>query len=78
MRNDFLETVEKFKKEVKDMKTELMVMAVDSGSLQNMNTSEFETIKNMLNLLDTSMKLTTQQAKTLIDIDQKIDKLLEK
>lgn len=70
------ETTIKFEEEVKELTKEFMrEFATD---VFDMDEREFECMKKLFGLLNTSMELVKEQANTIDQINNKLDRLLEK
>lgn len=70
------ETTVKFEEEVKELTKEFMrEFATD---VFDMDEREFECMKKLFGLLNTSMELVKEQANTIDQINNKLDRLLEK
>ena len=70
------ETTVKFEEEVKELTKEFMrEFATD---VFDMDEREFECMKKLFGLLNTSMELVNEQANTIDQINNKLDRLLEK
>ena len=70
------ETTVKFEEEVKELTKEFMrEFATD---VFDMDEREFECMKKLFSLLNTSMELVKEQANTIDQINNKLDRLLEK
>lgn len=75
MHSEFLERAEEFKEEVGHLEAALF-HTITLRTIKNMDCSDLEGIKTLLNLMDTVSDLATAQARELADIEKKIDKLL--
>lgn len=70
------ETTVKFEEEVKELTKEFMrELATD---VFDMDKRKFECMKKLFGLLNTSMELVKEQANTIDQINNKLDRLLEK
>ena len=70
------ETTIKFEEEVKELTKEFMrEFATD---VFDMDEREFECMKKLFGLLNTSMELVKEEANTIDQINNKLDRLLEK
>ena len=70
------ETTIKFEEEVKELTKEFTrEFATD---VFDMDEREFECMKKLFGLLNTSMELVKEQANTIDQINNKLDRLLEK
>ena len=70
------ETTVKFEEEVKELTKEFMrEFATD---VFDMDEREFECMKKLFGLLNTSIELVKEQANTIDQINNKLDRLLEK
>ena len=70
------ETTVKFEEEVNELTKEFMrEFATD---VFDMDEREFECMKKLFGLLNTSMELVKEQANTIDQINNKLDRLLEK
>ena len=70
------ENTVKFEEEVKELTKEFMrEFATD---VFDMDEREFECMKKLFGLLNTSMELVNEQANTIDQINNKLDRLLEK
>lgn len=70
------ETTVKFEEEVKELTKEFMrEFATD---VFDMDEKEFECMKKLFGLLNTSMELVKEEANTIDQINNKLDRLLEK
>ena len=71
-----LETSKKFENEVNELKVKFM-KEYGSG-IMNMNETEFTLLKKCFELVDTTIKLTTEEADAIDEINNKLDRLLAK
>ena len=70
------ETTIKFEEEVKELTKEFMrEFATD---IFDMGEKQFDLMKKLFGLLNTSMELVKEQANTIDQINNKLDRLLEK
>lgn len=70
------ETTIKFEEEVKELTKEFMrEFATD---IFDMDEKQFDLMKKLFGLLNTSMELAKEQANTIDQINNKLDRLLEK
>ena len=70
------ETTIKFEKEVEELTKEIMKeFATD---IFDMDERQFDLMKKCFGLLNTSMELVKEQANTIDQINNKLDRLLEK
>lgn len=76
--NNILNKLEDYTKGVTEFKKKLLALSMNADNIKEMRSSEFELMQQTLNMIDASIVLTSEQIKMLVNIDEKLDKLLEK
>lgn len=76
--NNILNKLEDYTKGVTELKKKLLALSMEEDNIKQMRSSEFELMQQTLNMIDASIELTSGQIKMLVNIDEKLDKLLEK
>ncbi len=71
-----LETSKKFENEVNELKEECMKAL--GSEIMKMDETGFALMKKCFTLVDTAIKLTTEQANVIDEINHKLDRLLAK
>lgn len=73
-----LKTTLKLNEEINELKEHIFKEFLCSDSVMNMNGEQFEVYKKMFQLMNTSQELMVRQAETINEINEKLDKLLQK
>lgn len=72
------DTTNNFVNEMRNAKTEFMLYVAENGTFKELDVHGGALILRLMNLLHKSYEVVLEEAKTIDDINAKLDKLIEK